>query len=85
MIARYRSTCPNCSRVIAAGSTIRKDRELGRYVHAPSFPHEADPYPDTPDGPWKRDGYGHWNEEAALVWWQEVGRFQGEPQEPDYD
>lgn len=28
--------------------------------------------------------YEHWNEEAAIVWYQEVGRFAStEPPDPD--
>lgn len=33
-----------------------------------------------------RADYEHWNEEADLMWWQEEGRHQDEPNyDPDPD
>ena len=32
-----------------------------------------------------RSDYAHWNEEQDRVWWQEEGRFQGDPNESDPD
>lgn len=29
--------------------------------------------------------YSHWNEEAPRVWWEEEGKHQSEPTEPDDD
>jgi hypothetical protein len=81
MLARYQTTCPRCQLTIAAGAPIVKDSDLGRYVHADC---PSDPYPDCPDGPGKRAGYGHWNEEADMMWWLEEGRFAGEPREEDW-
>ena len=38
-----------------------------------------------PIDPTPRSDYEHWNEERDIMWYQEVGRFASEQNEPDFD